>query len=58
LSWHGLSDVGTSQLQSPFLYVKNAEPGNAIEVMVLGHPHRATILRELPFDPKGERLRA
>jgi len=38
--------------------VRNAEPGDAIEVMVLGHPHRATILHEPPFDPKGEQLRA
>ncbi|RMC35078.1 GcvT family protein [Paracoccus alkanivorans] len=38
-------------------YVKNAEPGDAVEVMVLGKPHRATILKEPPFDPKGKRLR-
>jgi dimethylglycine dehydrogenase len=50
--------VGTSQLQSPFLDVKNAEPGDAVEMMVLVHPHRATTLHELPFDPNGERLGA
>lgn len=38
-------------------YVKDAGPGDAVEVMVLGRPHRARILAEPPFDPKGERLR-
>ncbi|RNF33959.1 GcvT family protein [Paracoccus methylarcula] len=38
-------------------YVKNAEPGDRVEVMVLGKPHRATILKEPPFDPEGKRLR-
>ncbi|MDF1718497.1 MAG: FAD-dependent oxidoreductase [Antarcticimicrobium sp.] len=38
-------------------YVKGAEPGDAVEVMVLGRPHRATILAEPPFDPAGARLR-
>ena len=39
-------------------YVKDAAPGDEVEVMVLGAPHKATILHEPPFDPKGERLRA
>ena len=39
-------------------FVKDAEPGDAVEVMVLGRPHRATILSESPFDPDGARLRA
>jgi len=39
-------------------YVNGAEPGDLVEVMVLGRPHRARILHEPPFDPKGERLRA
>jgi len=39
-------------------YVKGAAPGDAVEVMVLGKPHRARILEEPPFDPQGERLRA
>ncbi|MGR3501286.1 GcvT family protein [Pseudaestuariivita sp.] len=39
-------------------YVKDAAPGDAVEVMILGQPHRATILPEPPFDPKGTRLRA
>ena len=38
--------------------VTGADPGDAVEVMVLGRPHRATILAEPPFDPKGTRLRA
>ena len=33
-------------------------PGEAVEVMVLGRPHRAKILHEPPFDPGGVRLRA
>jgi dimethylglycine dehydrogenase len=41
-------------------YVKygKAEPGDEVEVMVLGQPHKARILHEPPFDPKGEKLRA
>lgn len=39
-------------------FVKNAVPGDRVEVMVLGKPHRARILPAPPFDPKGERLRA
>jgi dimethylglycine dehydrogenase len=40
-------------------YVKgDAGPGDAVEVMVLGQPHRARILHEPPFDPEGWRLRA
>ncbi|MFY1710415.1 GcvT family protein [Tritonibacter mobilis] len=39
-------------------YVKGAKPGDDVEVMVLGRPHRAVILAEPPFDPTGERLRA
>lgn len=39
-------------------FVKDAEPGDEVDVMVLGQPHRAVILHEPPFDPKGERLRA
>ncbi|WP_170427267.1 GcvT family protein [Ruegeria arenilitoris] len=38
-------------------YVAGAKPGDAVEVMVLGRPHKATILHEPPFDPKGEILR-
>ena len=39
-------------------YVKNAGPGDRVEVMVLGRPHSAVILHEPPFDPTGTRLRA
>ena len=39
-------------------YVRGAVPGDAVDVMVLGKPHRARILHAPPFDPKGERLRA
>ncbi len=39
-------------------FVKNVGPGDEVEVMVLGKPHRARILHEPPFDPKGLKLRA
>jgi dimethylglycine dehydrogenase len=41
-------------------YVKHgkASPGDSVEVMVLGQPHKGVILSEPPFDPKGEKLRA
>ncbi|WP_320179271.1 FAD-dependent oxidoreductase [Roseovarius pacificus] len=41
-------------------YVKHgtAAPGDAVEVMILGRPHKGRILREPPFDPRGEKLRA
>ena len=39
-------------------YVRNAGPGDEVDVMILGRPHRGVILAEPPFDPKGERLRA
>lgn len=38
-------------------YVSGAEAGDRVEVMVLGRPHRATILKEPPFDPTGTILR-
>ena len=38
-------------------YVKDAEPGDTVDVMILGKPHSAKILHEAPFDPKGEILR-
>ncbi|PVA11839.1 dehydrogenase [Pelagivirga sediminicola] len=38
-------------------YVKGAQPGDRVEVMVLGRPHGATILPAPPFDPDGARLR-
>ncbi|KAA0921065.1 FAD-dependent oxidoreductase [Aquicoccus porphyridii] len=39
-------------------FVKDAGPGDAVEIMVLGRPHRARILERPPFDPDGKRLRA
>ncbi|MCI5112631.1 MAG: FAD-dependent oxidoreductase [Marivita sp.] len=39
-------------------FVKNARPGDQVEVMVLGRPHWAVILDRPPFDPEGTRLRA
>jgi len=39
-------------------FVKNANAGDRVEVMVLGKAHGAKILAEPPFDPKGEKLRA
>ncbi len=38
-------------------FVKDAGPGDAVEIMVLGRPHRARILAGPPFDPYGQRLR-
>ena len=39
-------------------YVSGVTAGDVVDVMVLGLPHKATILAEPPFDPKGARLRA
>ncbi|MEO0359287.1 MAG: glycine cleavage T C-terminal barrel domain-containing protein, partial [Pseudomonadota bacterium] len=39
-------------------YLKNVKPGDAVSVMILGQPHKAVVLSEPPFDPKGEKLRA
>ncbi|WP_415920393.1 GcvT family protein [Tateyamaria sp. SN6-1] len=39
-------------------YVNGAGPGDMVEVMLLGQPHRATILDAPPFDPEGKKLRA
>ena len=38
-------------------YVRNAGPGDEVEIMILGRPHRARILDRPPFDPDGTRLR-
>ncbi|MEP2028914.1 MAG: FAD-dependent oxidoreductase [Paracoccaceae bacterium] len=38
-------------------FVKDAGPGDQVEVMVLGRPHKAKILDQAPFDPQGTRLR-
>ena len=34
-----------------------AQPGDSVEVFILGKPHKAVILSEPPFDPAGLRLR-
>ena len=39
-------------------YVRDAVPGDSVEVMVLGRPHKAVILHQPPFDPAGGKLRA
>ncbi|MEI4195232.1 GcvT family protein [Roseovarius sp. E0-M6] len=41
-------------------YVRSgtAGPGDSVEVMILGQPHKGVILQDPPFDPKGEKLRA
>ncbi|SPH21260.1 4-methylaminobutanoate oxidase (formaldehyde-forming) [Ascidiaceihabitans donghaensis] len=39
-------------------YVKGVENGDIVDVMVLGLPHKARVLAEPPFDPKGQKLRA
>lgn len=38
-------------------FVRDAGPDDEVEVMVLGRPHKARVLAEPPFDPKGEKLR-
>ncbi len=49
--------VGQS-LALGYIRAGTAQAGDAVAVMVLGRPHRARILAEPPFDPKGARLRA
>lgn len=39
-------------------FVTGAKPGDTVEVMVLGKPHRAIITEKPPFDPDGIRLRS
>ncbi len=36
---------------------KEAQPGDTVEVFILGKPHKARLLAEPPFDPAGHRLR-
>ena len=49
--------VGKS-LALAYVRADHAVPGTEVDVAILGRPHRAVILPEPPFDPKGERLRA
>jgi dimethylglycine dehydrogenase len=39
-------------------YVKDVVPGDTVDVMVLGRPHRGKILEAPPFDPEGKILRS
>ena len=39
-------------------YLKGVAAGTAVDVMILGKPHRGVVLSAPPFDPKGEKLRA
>lgn len=39
-------------------YLKDVKPGTAVDVMILGTPHRGVVLAEPPFDPAGTKLRA
>ena len=48
--------VGKS-LALGFVRKGSANPGDTVEIHILGKPHRATILAEPPFDPSGARLR-
>ena len=49
--------VGKS-LALGFVKTQLAEPGSEFDIAILGLPHRARLLAEAPFDPKGERLRS
>lgn len=40
-----------------FIKEGTAKPGDTVEIFVLGKAHKAKILKEPPFDPKGNRLR-
>ncbi len=39
-------------------FLKGVQPGDRVDVMVLGQTHPATVLAQPPFDPEGLRLRA
>lgn len=39
-------------------FLKGVEPGQEVDVMILGKPHRGRVLAEPPFDAAGTRLRA
>ena len=48
--------VGAS-LAIAYLKADRIAPGVAVDVAILGNPHRARILARPPFDPEGSRLR-
>lgn len=39
-------------------YLRGVSAGAAVDVMILGRPHRGVVLAAPPFDPNGERLRS
>lgn len=39
-------------------YLKGVVAGTAVDVMILGKPHRGVVLSAPPFDPQSEKLRA
>lgn len=49
--------VGKS-LALGFVKCGTAEPGDTVEIYILGQPHNAVLLAEPPFDPSGAKLRA
>lgn len=49
--------VGKS-LALGFVKEGKVKPGDTVEIFILGKAHKATLLAEPPFDPKGEKLRA
>ncbi len=49
--------TGTS-LALAFIKTEHVNPEAEFDVAILGLPHRAKLLPEAPFDPKGQRLRA
>ena len=49
--------VGKS-LALGFVKRGTAEPGDTVEIFILGKPHDAVLLAEPPFDPLGAKLRA
>ncbi|WP_308917830.1 FAD-dependent oxidoreductase [Jannaschia sp. LMIT008] len=51
------ASVGKS-LALGFVKAGTAAAGDAVDVFILGRPHRATVLARPPFDPEGARLRA
>ena len=38
-------------------FLKDTKPGDNVEVMVLGKPHRGKVLSSSPFDPEGKIFR-
>ena len=51
------ASVGMS-LALGFVKTGTVNPGDTVEVFVLGKPHKGTVLGAAPFDPEGQRLRS